>query len=87
MFVLSAQQKERSDARKSQVGSGDRSERIRTYNFPEGRVTDHRIKLTLYKLQEILNGSMDEVVNALITADQNEKLQELTENEQGAMMA
>ncbi len=85
--VLSAQQKERSDARKSQVGSGDRSERIRTYNFPEGRVTDHRIKLTLYKLQEILNGSMDEVVNALITADQNEKLQELTENEQGAMMA
>ena len=85
--LLSAQQKERSDARKSQVGSGDRSERIRTYNFPEGRVTDHRIKLTLYKLQEILNGSMDEIINALITADQNEKLQELTQNEEGMSIA
>lgn len=85
--LLSAQQKERSDARKSQVGSGDRSERIRTYNFPEGRVTDHRIKLTLYKLQEILNGAMEEVISALITADQNEKLQELTQNEEGVAMA
>ena len=83
--LLSAQNKERSDARKLQVGSGDRSERIRTYNFPEGRVTDHRIKLTLYKLQEILNGSMEEIISALITADQNEKLQELTQNEGVAM--
>lgn len=60
--------------RKNQVGSGDRSEKIRTYNFPQGRVTDHRIKLTLYKLEEILNGYLDEFINALITADQAKKL-------------
>ncbi len=60
--------------RKSQVGTGDRSERIRTYNYPQGRVTDHRIGLTLYKLEQILNGDLDEVVDALITADQAEKL-------------
>ncbi len=60
--------------RKSQVGSGDRSEKIRTYNFPQGRVTDHRIKLTLYKLEEILNGDLDDFINALITADQAKKL-------------
>jgi peptide chain release factor 1 len=64
--------------RKSQVGTGDRSERIRTYNFPEGRVTDHRIKLTLHKLNEILNGDIGEVVAALVQADQQEKLAELT---------
>jgi peptide chain release factor 1 len=64
--------------RKSQVGTGDRSERIRTYNFPEGRVTDHRIKLTLHKLTEILNGDLDEVVSAMVQADQQEKLAELT---------
>jgi peptide chain release factor 1 len=64
--------------RKSQVGTGDRSERIRTYNFPEGRVTDHRIKLTLHKLPEILNGDVDELVSALVQADQQEKLAELT---------
>ena len=60
--------------RKSQVGSGDRSERIRTYNYPQGRVTDHRIGLTLYKLEAFLNGDIQEVVNALITADQAEKM-------------
>ncbi len=60
--------------RKSQVGSGDRSERIRTYNFPQGRVTDHRINLTLYKIDQIMNGQLDEIVDALITADQAEKL-------------
>lgn len=60
--------------RKSQVGTGDRSERIRTYNYPQGRVTDHRIGLTLYKLEQILNGDLDEVIDALVTADQAEKL-------------
>lgn len=66
--------KEIADERKSQVGSGDRSERIRTYNFPQGRVTDHRINLTLYKLEQVLNGSLDELIDALITADQSVKL-------------
>ncbi len=67
---------ERSADRKSQVGSGDRSERIRTYNFPQGRMTDHRIGLTLYKLAEIVGGDLDEVIDALIAADQAEKLAE-----------
>ena len=62
------------DTRKSQVGTGDRSERIRTYNYPQGRVSDHRIGLTLYKLEQILNGDMDELIDALITADTAEKL-------------
>ena len=60
--------------RKSQVGSGDRSEKIRTYNFPQGRVTDHRIGLTLYRIDAILNGDLDELIDALVTADQAEKL-------------
>ncbi|MBQ2614169.1 MAG: peptide chain release factor 1 [Clostridia bacterium] len=60
--------------RKSQVGTGDRSERIRTYNFPQGRMTDHRIGLTLYKLEQIMNGDLDETIDALITTDQSEKL-------------
>ncbi len=60
--------------RKSQVGTGDRSERIRTYNFPQGRMTDHRIGLTLYKLENIMNGDLDEIIDALITTDQSEKL-------------
>ncbi|WMJ85940.1 peptide chain release factor 1 [Anaerocolumna sp. MB42-C2] len=62
------------EARKSQVGTGDRSEKIRTYNFPQGRVTDHRIKLTLHRLDSILDGDMDEVVDSLIAADQAAKL-------------
>ena len=62
--------------RRSQVGSGDRSERIRTYNFPQGRVTDHRIGLTLYKIESILNGDLDELLDALMTADQAEKLKQ-----------
>ena len=61
--------------RRSQVGTGDRSERIRTYNFPQGRVTDHRIGLTLYKIDDIMDGDLDELVDALITADRAEKLQ------------
>lgn len=61
-------------ARRSQVGTGDRSERIRTYNFPQGRVSDHRIGLTLYKIEEIMDGDLDEIIDALITADQSEKL-------------
>lgn len=60
--------------RKSQVGTGDRSERIRTYNFPQGRVSDHRIGLTLYKIDAIMNGDLDEIIDALITADTAEKL-------------
>ena len=62
------------DKRKSQIGSGDRSERIRTYNYPQSRVTDHRINLTLYKLEQILNGALDELIDALITADQAAKM-------------
>ena len=61
-------------SRRSQVGSGDRSERIRTYNFPQGRVTDHRIGLTLYTIDAILDGGLDELIDALVTADQAEKL-------------
>ncbi|WP_370767638.1 peptide chain release factor 1 [Ruminococcus sp.] len=66
--------------RKSQVGTGDRSERIRTYNYPQGRLTDHRIGLTLYKLEDILNGNLDEVIDALVTADRAEKLKKSMEN-------
>lgn len=66
--------------RKSQVGSGDRSERIRTYNYPQGRLTDHRIGLTLYRLEDILNGDLEEVIDALITADRAEKLKQSMEN-------
>ncbi|HRX42034.1 MAG TPA: peptide chain release factor 1 [Clostridia bacterium] len=68
------QDKEIAQNRKSQVGTGDRSERIRTYNFPQGRVTDHRINLTLYKIDEIMNGGLDELIDALITEDQAKKL-------------
>ena len=65
--------------RKSQIGSGDRSERIRTYNFPQGRVTDHRIGLTLHKLDAVLTGALDELLDALITADRAEKLKQTQE--------
>ncbi len=76
--ILEAEQTKQQEAiageRKSQVGTGDRSERIRTYNYPQGRVSDHRINLTLYKIEAILNGDIDEIVDALITADTAEKL-------------
>ena len=62
--------------RRTQVGTGDRSERIRTYNFPQGRVTDHRIGLTLYKLEAFMNGDLDEMIDALVTSDQAEKLRQ-----------
>ena len=68
------------EARRSQVGTGDRSEKIRTYNFPDGRVTDHRIKLTTHRLNEILNGDLTEVVDALTAADQAAKLAKMAEN-------
>lgn len=74
------QNAEISENRKSQVGSGDRSEKIRTYNFPQSRVTDHRIGLTLYKLDDILNGNLDEVIDALIAYDRAEKLKESMDN-------
>jgi peptide chain release factor 1 len=66
--------------RKSQVGTGDRSERIRTYNFPQGRVSDHRIGLTLYKIEQIMNGDLDEIIDSLVTVDQAEKLKRSEEN-------
>ncbi|WP_296738353.1 peptide chain release factor 1 [Mesorhizobium sp.] len=69
---------ERSESRKSQVGSGDRSERIRTYNFPQGRVTDHRINLTLYKLDRVMMGELDEVVDALIADHQSKLLADMS---------
>ena len=79
--VLEQAQQQQADAiaadRKSQVGSGDRSERIRTYNFPQGRVTDHRIGLTLHKLDFVLNGQLDELLNGLITAGQAERLKKV----------
>ena len=78
--LLEQKQQEQQSAiaadRKSQVGTGDRSERIRTYNFPQGRVTDHRIGLTLYKIDSILNGDLDEVIDALITAHRAEQLRQ-----------
>lgn len=78
--LLQKKQQEQKDAldetRRSQVGSGDRSERIRTYNFPQGRVTDHRIGLTLYKLDSVMDGNLDEILDALAAADQAEKLRQ-----------
>ena len=81
---LLAQKQEEHDSkiaaeRKSQVGTGDRSERIRTYNYPQGRLTDHRIGLTLYKLDAVLNGDLDDVIDALITVDRAEKLKAASE--------
>ena len=77
---LEKQHDAEAEARRSQVGTGDRSEKIRTYNFPQGRVTDHRIKLTLHRLDSVLNGDLEEIINALITADQAAKLINLQEN-------
>lgn len=75
LAIAQAEQDEQlAQTRRSQVGTGDRSERIRTYNFPQGRVTDHRIGLTIYQLDAFLNGDMDEMIDALITADQAERL-------------
>ena len=73
--ALAEQNKEIAAERKSQVGTGDRSERIRTYNYPQGRVTDHRINLTLYKLDSFLDGDLTEMIDSLITVDQTEKMQ------------
>ena len=78
---LANQQKELSAARKSQVGTGDRSERIRTYNFPQGRITDHRIGLTLHRMESVLDGDLDEIMDTLITTEQAEKLQNANETE------
>ncbi len=72
--IQAEQNEEIAKNRKSQVGTGDRSERIRTYNYPQSRVTDHRIGLTLYKLDQVLNGDLDELIDALVTADRAEKL-------------
>jgi len=76
---LEKQHDAEAEARKSQVGTGDRSEKIRTYNFPQGRVTDHRIKLTLYKLEEIMDGDLFELIDSLIAADQAAKLSKIKE--------
>jgi len=75
-LMLQEQNEKLAQERKSQVGTGDRSERIRTYNFPQGRVTDHRINLTLYKLDSVLNGDLDEIIDGLITHYQSERLKE-----------
>ena len=71
---IAQRESEQAEARKLQVGSGDRSERIRTYNYPQGRVTDHRINLTLYKLPEVLEGALDQVIQPLVTEYQADQL-------------
>lgn len=82
LYDIEQQQRHDAEAelRRSQVGTGDRSEKIRTYNFPDGRVTDHRINLTLYKLEKIMNGDIQEIIDACITADQAAKLAKVTTN-------
>jgi peptide chain release factor 1 len=74
---MERQEKERAQQRKTQVGSGDRSERIRTYNYPQNRVTDHRIGLTLHKLEQTLEGQLDEVIDGLVSHYNAERLKEL----------
>ena len=81
LYELECQKKQdaEAEARRSQIGTGDRSEKIRTYNFPQGRVTDHRIKLTLYKIDSIMDGDIYEVLDSLIAADQSAKLAKMNE--------
>ena len=76
---LEKQNKEQAETRKNQVGSGDRSERIRTYNYPQGRITDHRINLTLYKLDEVMQGNLEQVIEPLINENQAQLLTALGE--------
>lgn len=82
LYDLELQKKQAEEAatRLSQIGTGDRSEKIRTYNFPQGRVTDHRINLTLYKLDRVMNGDIQEILDALIAADQAAKLANMNES-------
>ena len=81
LYDLELQKKQDAEAeeRRSQIGTGDRAEKIRTYNFPQGRVTDHRINLTLYKLDKIMDGDIQEIIDACITADQAAKLAKMNE--------
>ena len=81
LYELEQEKQHNSEAelRRSQIGTGDRSEKIRTYNFPQGRVTDHRIKLTLYKIDQVIDGDLDELIDSLTAADQAAKLVKLNE--------
>ena len=82
LYELEQEKQHNSEAelRRSQIGTGDRSEKIRTYNFPQGRVTDHRIKLTLYKIDQVIDGNLDELIDSLTAADQAAKLIRMNEN-------